>query len=60
MNKGPKNAIGWLDWQVVLAMIIFVMLMLYSVYSGLKIFKYIAFVPAIYGVVRTFARAMER
>lgn len=60
MNKGSKNTVGWLDWQVVLAMILFVVLMLCSVYYGFKILKYIAIVPAIYGVVRTFARAMER
>lgn len=60
MNKGSKNTVGWLDWQVVLAMILFAVLMLCSVYYGLKILKYIAIVPAIYGVVRTFARAMER
>ena len=60
MNRGSKNTVGWLDWQVALAMILFVVLMLCSVYFGLKILKYIAIVPAIYGVVRTLARAMER
>lgn len=59
MNKDSKNTVGWLDWQVVLAMIFFVVLMLCSVYCDLKILKYIAIVSAIYGVVRTFARAMD-
>ena len=60
MNKDSKNTVGWFDWQVILAMLLFAVLMLCAVYFGLKILKYIAIVPAIYGVVRTFARAMER
>lgn len=60
MSKGTNNSGGWLDWQVVLAMILFVVLILCYVYSGSNILKYIAIVPAIYGVVRTFASAMER
>ena len=58
MNKGPKKAIGWLDWQVALSLILFVVLMLCSVYYDIKILKFVAIVPALYGIVRTFARAM--
>lgn len=60
MNNGSKNTVGWLDWRVILAMILFTVLMLCSVYFDLKILEYIAIIPAIYGVVRTFARAIER
>ena len=57
MNKDPKNAFGWLDWQFVLSMILFAALMLSSVYYGIKILKFIAIVPALYGIIRTFTRA---
>lgn len=57
MNKDPKNAVGWLDWQVALSIILFAVLMLCSVYYGIKILKFIAIVPALYGIVRTFTRA---
>ena len=57
MNKDPRKAVGWLDWQVALSIIVFTVLMLCSVYCGIKILKFIAIVPAVYGIVRTFTRA---
>ena len=59
MNKDPKNAVGWLDWQVALSIILSAVLMLCSVYYGIKILKFIAIVPALYGIVRTFTRAIR-
>ena len=57
--KAPQNTGGWFDWQVVLSMILFVILILCSAYFEIRVLKYVAIVPAIYGVVRTFAKSME-
>ena len=57
MNKDPRKAVGWLDWQIALSIILFTVLMLCSVYCRIKILKFIAIVPAVYGIVRTFTRA---
>ena len=60
MNRGSEKNVGWLDWKVVLSMILFVALMLCSVYSNLNILRYVAIIPALYGVIRTFAHNNER
>ena len=60
MNRGSEKNVGWLDWKVVLSMILFVALMLCSVYSKLNILRYVAIITALYGVIRTFAHNNER
>ena len=57
MNKG-KKPIGWFDWQVLLSMFLFLVLMFCSHYFDLKILKYFAIIPAIYGVARTWTQAL--
>ena len=59
MSRNTKEPIGWFDWQTALCMILFVVLMRCYVYYDLDILKYIAFIPAIYGVGRTFARWLD-
>lgn len=52
-----KRNNGWLDWRVTLAMSIFLLLMLCALYSESRIFKYLAFIPAAYGIFCTFRGA---
>ena len=58
MSNSPKNKIGLFDWPVALAMIIFVVLMFASRDYELEFLKYIAFIPAVYGILRTFSKSM--
>ena len=60
MNKDPTNNVGWLDWQVWISALLYLVLRLCSHYLDLSILKYIAMAPLIYGVIRTFARALKR
>lgn len=59
MNKEPQKPVGWFDWHVIVAMILFALLMICSIYANIKFLKYFAFIPAIYGIIRTFARIYE-
>ena len=59
MNKEPQKPNGWCDWFVIIAMTSFTILMLVSLYTEAKILKYVALVPALLAVWRTFASSMK-
>ena len=54
-NSNDTSA-GWADWQVVIAMLLFVIFMRCSVYFDSKLLEVVSFIPALYGVVRTFSK----
>ena len=54
MTKKSKKPVGRQDWQITLALIVFVILSVCSVYCDLKILKYFAIIPAVYAVARSF------
>ena len=60
-KKSPHKtkAIGWNDWKSTIAMFIFAGLMIVSLYTGLEVLKYIAILPAMYGLLRAFSQVLE-
>lgn len=57
-KKTADSPVGWGDWHVVAAMILFVVLLRCSVYFDNKLLECISYIPAIYGVLRSFSKIM--
>ena len=59
MKKPNSDPIGWRDWHVIVAMILFLFLIICSRYTEMKFLKYVSFVPVTYAVLRCIAQFIE-
>ena len=59
LRESNKKQIGWRDWHVIVSMILFLILMLCAGYTGIKILKFISFIPAVYALIRTVALLID-